>query len=160
MGSYRLTRQISATPSEVSRAFSDPALMVDWMDATEIKDITGPLDRPGSRFTFVVSSAWRLRMEIVRVEDGRLHEIAGTGLLGTRARMTATLTPHGDGTHLDFLTEYSLPFGPIGRWLDRRFIDREPRTIANLELDRLVALVTNPSIVPQPKGATRAAVPA
>jgi hypothetical protein len=56
--------------------------------------------------------------------------------------MVATLSPHDDATDLDLLTEYALPLGPIGRWVDRRWIDREPRTTANREVDRLVALVS------------------
>jgi uncharacterized protein YndB with AHSA1/START domain len=157
MGRYRLSRRIAASPSAVFRAFTDPALIVDWMDATEVKDATGPLDRPGSRYTFVVAGPWRFRMEVRQAEPDRLHEIAGTAPLGASARMVATLTPRDAGTDLELLTEYTVPFGPIGRWIDRRWIDREPRTIANRELDRLVTLVTNPGIVPQPKGASRAA---
>jgi hypothetical protein len=48
----------------------------------------------------------------------------------------ATVGPSG------LLTEYALPFGAVGRWIDRRWVDREPRTIANREVDRLVALVS------------------
>jgi len=56
--------------------------------------------------------------------------------------MTATLTPREGATDLELETEYALPFGPIGRLLDRLFVDREPRTVANRELDRLVELVS------------------
>jgi hypothetical protein len=71
--------------------------------------------------------------------------------------MVATLTPREGGTELDLLTEYTVPLGPLGRWMDRRWIDREPRTIANREVDRLVTLVSDPSVTPRPKGASRAA---
>jgi hypothetical protein len=69
----------------------------------------------------------------------------------------ATLTPTDGGTQLDLVTEYTVPFGALGRWLDRRWIDREPRTAANREVDRLVALVSDPTIVPRPHGASAAA---
>jgi hypothetical protein len=44
-------------------------------------------------------------------------------------------------TDLELLTEYTVPFGPIGRWIDRRWLEPGPRTGANRELDRRVELV-------------------
>lgn len=41
--------------------------------------------------------------------------------------------------HIRALPE--LPLGPVDRLLDRPFLERRPRTIANRELDRLVELV-------------------
>jgi len=156
MGSYHLVRRIHATPEAVFRAFTEPALLADWMDGRTVTDLTGPLDRPGSRYTFVVEGPWRFRSEVVAVDAPRRHEVVGQGRLGASYRMVATLTP-GDGwTDLDLLTEYTVPFGALGRWIDRRWIDREPRTIANREVDRLVTLVSDPAAIPQPKGASRA----
>lgn len=80
----------------------------------------------------------------MRSERPRVHESSGRGPLGAFYRHVATLTPKEDGTDLDLVTEYALPFGPVGRWIDRRWVDREPRAIANRELDRLVELVSNP----------------
>ena len=66
--------------------------------------------------------------------------------------MVASLTERDGETELDLLTEYTLPLGAIGRWIDRRWIDHEPRAIANREVDRLVTLVSDPTAVPQPRG--------
>lgn len=52
-----------------------------------------------------------------------------------------------------------MPAGALGRWMDRRWIDREPRTIANREVDRLVTLVSDLTVVSQPKGASRVPLP-
>jgi hypothetical protein len=71
--------------------------------------------------------------------------------------MVATLATEGERTDLDLLTEYTMPLGALGRWIDRRWIDREPRTLANREVDRLVTLVSDPASVPPPKGASRTA---
>lgn len=159
MGRYRIARRIRATPEQVYRAFTDPALVVDWMDGTGLVDATGPLDEPGSRYTFVVWGPWRFRTEVVRVEAPLLHEISGRGPLGASYRMVATLAAADHGhTDVDLLTEYTMPLGALGRWMDRQWIDREPRAIANREVDRLVALVSDPTAVPQPKGASRTAV--
>lgn len=160
MGRYRIARRIRATPETVFRAFTDPALVVDWMDGTGVLDVTGPLDRPGTRYTFVVEGPWRFRSEVVAVDAPRIHEVVGRGPLGAGYRMVATLTPGDSWTDLDLLTEYTVPLGALGRWIDRRWIDRGPRTIANREVDRLVVLVSDPTAVPQPKGASRAAASA
>ncbi len=69
--------------------------------------------------------------------------------------MVATITAANGSTDLDLLTEYTVPFGALGRWIDRRWIDREPRTIANREVARLVTLVSDREAVPQPKGASK-----
>ena len=157
MGRYRITRHIRATPDQVFRAFTDPALLADWMDGTGVIDATGSLDEPGTQYTFVVWGPWRFRSQVMRVDTPALHEVAGRGPLGASYRMVATLTGSDGDTDLELLTEYTVPFGAVGRWMDRRWIDREPRAIANREVDRLVTLVSDPAAVPQPKGASRTA---
>jgi Polyketide cyclase / dehydrase and lipid transport len=141
MGRYRITRRIDARPDQVYRAFTDPALVADWMDASGVREATGPLEVVGTRYTLVIRGPHRLRSEVVRAEPGRVHETVGRGPFGSY-RMVATLSAHDGATDLDLLTEYALPLGPIGRWVDRRWIDHEPRTNANREVDRLVTLVT------------------
>lgn len=147
MGRYRITRRIDAAPEHVFRAFTDPALVADWMAASALQDATGPLDLPGTRYTLVIRGPHRFRTEVLRAEPFHVHETAGRGLFGSY-RMVATLSARDAATELDLLTEYSLPFGPVGRWIDRRWIDREPRTVANREVDRLVALATDASRSP------------
>jgi uncharacterized protein YndB with AHSA1/START domain len=159
MGRYRISRHILATPDEVFRAFTDPSLVVDWMDATGLIGATGPLQTPGTVYTLVIWGPWRFRTQVMRVDAPRMHETAGRGPLGSSYRMAATLTPSPGGTDLELLTEYTVPFGAVGRWMDRRWIDREPRPTANREVDRLVTLVSDPTAVPQAKGASRTTIP-
>ena len=142
MGRYRLTRSIDAPPERVFHGFTDPAVMADWMDMTTIRDMTGDLGTPGTRFTMVVRGPWKFRSQVDRSERARFHEWSGRGPLGPTYRMAATLVARDGGTDLDLVTEYALPLGPIGRWIDRRWLERGPRTIANRELDRLVAIVS------------------
>jgi hypothetical protein len=142
MGRYRITRRIAASPEQVYRGFTDPGLVADWMDASGVLGATGPLDLSGSRYTLVIRGPWRFRTIVVRAEPPRLHEIVGQGRLGASFRMVATLTARDGGTDLDLLTEYTMPLGSIGRWIDRRWIDREPRATANREVDRLVELAS------------------
>jgi len=140
MGRYTLTRDIAAPSGEVFKAFTDPRLNVDWLHAAAIHDATGPLDVVGTEYTLVIYGPHTFRARVVRSEPGKAHEVVMRGRFGS-ARMLALLEERFGGTHLELLTEYSLPFGALGRWLDRRFVDREPRTTANREIDRLVQLV-------------------
>lgn len=144
MGRYSIIRRIAAPPERVYQAFTDPVLAADWLDASGVEDPTGPLDVPGSRYTLVIWGPWKFRTVVARADPPRLHEIVGHGPLGTRIRMVATLTAREGWTDLDLLTEYTMPLGPFGRWIDRRWIDREPRPTANREVDRLVALASDP----------------
>ena len=157
MGRYRISRHIRATPDQVFRAFTDPALLVDWMDATGVVGATGSLGQAGSRYTLVIWGPWRFQAQVDRVEAPSLHEVSGRGPLGATYRMVATLVDDDGSTALELQTEYTVPFGALGRWVDRRWIDREPRAVANREVDRLVTLVSDPTAVPQPKGASRTA---
>ena len=141
MGRYTLVRDIPAPAAEVFKAFTDPQLAVDWLHAKAIRDASGPLDTAGSTYTFVIAGPHRFRSTVVRSVPPFTHETVHRGPFGS-AHMLATLSERDGMTHLELVTEYALPFGALGRWLDRRFIDREPRTQANREIDRLVALVS------------------
>lgn len=144
MGRYRITRHIEAAPEQVFRAFTDPLLVTDWMEAAALVDVTGPLDERGSAYTLVIWGPWKFRTEVVRAEPHRLHETVAQGPLGALVRIVATLAPSNGGTDLDLLTEYTVPLGALGRWIDHRWIDKEPRPTANREVDRLVAIVSDP----------------
>ena len=143
MGRYRYTRRIDAPPDEVFRGFTDPALVADWMDAERVTETSGPLDRSGTRFRLVIRGPWWFRSEVIRSVPGRLHETAGSGRLGASYRMLATLEPRVDGgTDLAIEQSWTVPLGPIGRWIDRRWIESGPHTSGNREVDRLVSLVS------------------
>jgi hypothetical protein len=142
VGSYRITRDIAAPPDRVFRAFTDLPTLVDWLDGAAVNDVHGDLEQAGSRYTLVIRGPWRFRVAVVRSEPPWLHETIHEGPLGTRVRMLARLAPIDARTELELLTEYTMPLGALGRWIDRRWIDREPRAQANREVDRLVELVT------------------
>jgi len=142
VGRYILSRTIAADPDRVFEAFTDAALVKDWMNLQDVTNITGPLGTAGSRYTLVVRGPWKLRSETVRSDRPRVHRLAGRGPLGASFAIEATLTPDDETTHLELLTEYSPPLGPIGRLLDRIFLEGGPRSTANRELDRLVKLVS------------------
>jgi len=142
MGRYRKTRHISALPDEVFRAFTDPAFVADWMEADGLADQRGSLDVAGSTYTLVISGPWRFRMRVTRSEPPHAYGLEGRGPLGTTYRLSATVTPAGDTSELVVETEWTLPFGPLGRWMDRRWVEPGTRGNDDRELDRLVDIVT------------------
>ena len=144
VGKYRISRLIMAPPEGVFRAFTDPVLVADRMDASGVVDASGALDAAGTTFRLVIRGPWRFRSQVVRSVPPRLHETRSAGPLGASYRMVTTLTERDKGTDLDLLTEHTIPLGPIGRWIDRRWVDRGPWTTANREVDRLVTLVSGP----------------
>lgn len=144
MGRHRYTRRIGASPDQVFRGFTDPGLVADWMEASAVADLSGPLDVAGTRYTLVIRGPWRFSTRVIRSEPGRLYEIVATGPLGASYRMVATLSaPDGGGTDLEISTEWTVPLGPIGRWIDRRWVEPGPHTAGNREVDRLVSLVSS-----------------
>ena len=142
MGRTHRTRRIAATPAEVFRAFTDPAIIADWMEADAVVDQRGALDAAGSTYTLVIAGPWRFRSRVVRSEPPFVHEVEGRGLFGTGYRMAAALRADGDVTELVVDTEWTLPFGPIGRWMDRRWVQPANQGEDDRELDRLVDIVT------------------
>lgn len=142
MGRTRRTRHIDATAAAVFRAFTDPAIAADWMEADGVIDQRGPLDTEDSTYTLVISGPWRFRMRVTRSIPPRAYGLEGRGPLGTSYRMTADLTAHGSTTELVVETEWTLPFGPVGRWMDRRWVEPGTQGEDDRELDRLVHIVT------------------
>jgi hypothetical protein len=142
MGRTRRTRHIEAPAAAVFSAFTDPAIVADWMEADGIVDQRGPLDMAGSTYTLVITGPWRFRTQVTRAVPPRAYGLVGRGPLGTSYRMTADLTDHGLTTELVVETEWTLPFGPVGRWMDRRWVEPGQQGEDDRELDRLVDIVT------------------
>jgi uncharacterized protein YndB with AHSA1/START domain len=142
VGSFRHTRDVDAPADRVFAAFTDPTMFTDWMDLSKVTELSGPFGAPGSSFTMVVFGPHRFRSRVLASRPPTYHEWAGQGLFGASYRMSATLTEVGGRTRVDLATDYTVPFGILGGWIDRRWIDRPPRTTVNREFDRLVELVS------------------
>jgi hypothetical protein len=142
MGRTRRTRWIDAPPDAVFRAFTDPELLADWMEADGVVDLEGSLDRAESTYTLVIKGPWRFRVRVIESTAPHAYVYGGRGPLGTGFRISASLAESTPGTDLAVETEWSLPFGPLGRWLDRRWVEPGTQGEDDRELDRLVDIVT------------------
>lgn len=156
MGRTRRTRHIEASPDAVFRAFTDPLIAADWMEADGIVDIRGSLATVDSTYTLVIAGPWRFRMRVTHSEPPHAYGLEGHGPLGTSYRMTATLTSRGSTTDLVVESDWTLPLGPIGRWVDRRWVEPGSQGEDDRELDRLVAIVTGREST-SPRAGVRAA---
>jgi uncharacterized protein YndB with AHSA1/START domain len=142
MGSFHHTRYVDAPAERVFRAFTDPVLFTDWMDLSHVTQVSGRFGEPGSSFMMVVFGPHKFRSQVLASRPPSYHEWAGRGLWGASYHMTAALSEDGGRTRVDLQTDYTVPFGVLGRWIDRRWIDRPPRTTVNREFDRMVELVS------------------
>jgi len=140
MGRFVLSRDIAAPAARIFRAFTDAEVARDWMDATGIRDLSGRLDRAGTHYTLVIFGPWRFRSTVVRSEPPTLHETVHKGPLGASAHQVATLTEHDGVTRLELETEYTMPLGALGRWLDSRWFEAT-RGATSREFERLIELV-------------------
>jgi uncharacterized protein YndB with AHSA1/START domain len=116
VGHYRFTRTIAAPPELVFDLWTDLDRAHEWMEGlTKITDITGPLDRAGTRYTAWYSSM-RSPNEILDVERPRLIRTRiGNRLL--RGQTGVTFEQDGDGTRLtqEFRTDGLIP--AIAAWI-------------------------------------------
>lgn len=99
MAEYRFSILIDATPERVFDLFTDLDRMGEWVGGvTRVTDRTGPIDRPGTRYT-VWFGPMRSRTEVLAAERPR-HFRTRFGNLILKGESDATFEPHGDGTRL------------------------------------------------------------
>ena len=137
----RLTidQYVAAPIERVYAAYVDPALMPTWMELRAVNDLSGPLDRAGTRFTQVFLGPWRFRTEVVRAERPTLHEMAGRAPLGTTYRWLTRFASEGVGTRVTLESD-SRAFGPLDPLAEKVFA-RSAGADARRHLATLAALV-------------------
>jgi len=117
----KIDQYVAAPIERVYATYVDPALMPRWMELQAVTDMSGPLDRPGTRFTQVVFGWWwRFHTEVLRVEPPTLHEMAGRAPLWTSYRWLARFAPEGEGTRITLETS-SRAFGALDPFAERIF---------------------------------------
>jgi uncharacterized protein YndB with AHSA1/START domain len=128
MGYHRSTVYIEAPPEEVWKVLTNAERRPEWEDAiVEVRDVTGPMDRVGTRWVEVRSERGKTfpaTMEVTRVEAPRLIEWTGPLPAGARLLFRVTLEPRNGGTQKRVDAESKLPLGPVGKLLDRLVVQR------------------------------------
>jgi uncharacterized protein YndB with AHSA1/START domain len=99
MADYRFSILVHASPERVFDAFTDLDRMAEWVGGvTRVTDRTGPVDRPGTRYT-VWFGRMRSPTEVLEVERPR-HIRTRFGNLILKGESEATFEPEADGTRL------------------------------------------------------------
>jgi uncharacterized protein YndB with AHSA1/START domain len=110
MGTYQFTVRIEAPPERVFDLWTDLDRMKEWVGGvTKVTDISGPLDRAGTRYT-VWFGGMRSPTEVIAVERPRmLRTRFGNRIL--RGETVVTFEPDDGGTRLtqEFRTEGLIP---------------------------------------------------
>jgi uncharacterized protein YndB with AHSA1/START domain len=139
MRKLTIDRYVAAPIERVYAAYVDPALMPTWMELRAVIDMTGPLDRAGTRFTQVVFGWWwSFRAEVLRAEPPTLHEMTGRGPVATSYRWLARFAPEGDGTRVTVQFDTRV-FGRLNPLAERVFA-RSGESQASRHLATLAAL--------------------
>jgi uncharacterized protein YndB with AHSA1/START domain len=100
MAEHRISTFIAASPDRVFATWMDLDRMKEWVGGvTKVTDVTGPIDRAGTRYT-VHFGPMKSPTEIIEVE--RPHHVRtrfGNAIL--KGESEVWLEAEGDGTRLD-----------------------------------------------------------
>jgi carbon monoxide dehydrogenase subunit G len=135
---------IDAPPDAVYDVVMDPRRLGDWVTVHEelVEAPAGVLDRGDElvQKLRVAGQCFKVSWTVVTAHRPRDVEWEGRGPLGTKARVSYDLEPREDGTCFNYLNEYELPGGPLGR-LGGRAFGRTARKEADKTLERLKGLL-------------------
>jgi uncharacterized membrane protein len=144
MAHVKLTEHVDAPIERVFEMFIDVKRWPEWMpNATEIKEITGPLDKAGTKIRSVSGFLGRkleTRDEIVEAERPRLWKLASEGG-GFKGTATYRLTSTDQGTDVLVEADYELPAGFLGHVADRLFMEKTMERQMRHAAENLKALI-------------------
>ena len=126
MPHVRVTAFLDAPVERVWAAHTDAERIPRWFPGVrEVRDVNGPVDRPGATYELRFNPLVLSRVEVTEVEKPVMHTRRwDAGPLGTHGTATVLLRAEDDGTHVDLDVTYGLPLGAVGRWLERRSLVR------------------------------------
>jgi uncharacterized membrane protein len=152
MGHVRNSVHIDA-PAEIAWDVGrDPNRIPEWnTTVVEVKDLSGPLDQPGTTYTAVSKIVGRpldVRWRIDRVEPLRRLESSASAPGGGSAQLTVEYVPEGGGTTVSVEVDYELPMGFLGDMADKLFAERAMTRDLRHSGENFKALVEEAAAVP------------
>jgi ligand-binding SRPBCC domain-containing protein len=128
MSHVRNSVHIEAPPAIAWQVGRDPDRIPQWnTTAVAVKDVTGPLDRVGTRLTIesrVVGRSVDITWEVQEVESPRYFVATATTPMGGSARQRVDYEPEDGGTKVTVDMEYELAAGLLGKLLNKAFAER------------------------------------
>lgn len=156
MGKIHHEYHIDAPPEVAWAVGRDPNRMPEWNTTTvSVKDVSGPLDRPGASYTTVskiVGRPLEVRWHVERVEPNRLAEVTASTPGGGTAHLIVRYEPDGSGTKLSTDLDYELPMGFLGDVADKLFAERAMVRDIHHSGENFKALVEEEAMVPAATG--------
>ena len=128
MSHVRNSVHIEAPPEVAWQVGRDAERIPHWnTTAVAVKDVTGPLDQVGTRFTIESRVAGRpldITWEIREVERPRYFVATATTPMGGSARQRVDYEPADGGTKVTLDLEYELAPGLLGKLMSKAFAER------------------------------------
>jgi uncharacterized membrane protein len=128
MSHVRNSVHVSAPPQVAWEVGRDAERIPQWnTTAVAVKDVTGPLDEVGTRFTIqsrVVGRPLDVTWQIQEVQAPRYFVATATTPMGGSATQRVDYEPEAGGTRVTIDMEYELAPGLLGRLLSKAFAER------------------------------------
>jgi carbon monoxide dehydrogenase subunit G len=133
--------EIAAPPDAVYDLVMDPSRLAEWVTVHEelVHAPNGVLNE-GDELTQklkVAGQAFKVNWKVSTAHRPRDIEWHGRGPLRTKARVSYDLEPRGNGTCFNYVNEYDLPGGPLGKLGGKAFestaVKEADRTLVKLK---------------------------
>ena len=110
---------LAASPQEVWDTIMDPSRLELWVTAHDsVKDVEpGPV-REGQKFKQklrLAGKSFKVEWCVTETDEPRLARWVGDGPAGSTARVCYQLHEEGAGTRFDYVNEFELPGGALGK---------------------------------------------
>ena len=110
---------IAAPPEAIYEVIMDPARLGDWVTIHDslvhapdgVLEVGDELEQKLK----VAGQGFKVTWKVVTAHHPRDIEWEGRGPMGTKARVSYDLEPRDEGTCFNYLNEYELPGGPLGK---------------------------------------------
>ena len=127
--------EIAAPPDAVYEVVMDPKRLDDWVTVHDslVHAPDGVLEQGDelAQKLRLAGQCFKVTWKVEVAHRPRDVEWEGRGPFGTKARVSYDLEPRGDGTCFNYVNEYELPGGPLGKLGGKAF-----RRTAAKEADR------------------------
>ncbi len=128
MGEVHMRWHLAVSPEQAFAFGAMAERLPEWDSSmVEVKDVSGPLDTVGARYTGVMKLAGRRlegRWQVTRVERPGLVELKSVTPGGGNARLVIRYLPVAGGTDMTEDLTYTLPGGFMGVLADWLFVER------------------------------------